>query len=158
MVKNKVNKIILSTLLVLLLIIICTISFILLKNNKDESYYYEPDLSPVEVIEKYYEACNSHNKSKVKSTLTGYLKDGSIEFDKSNNMEITSIDEDLKEKQYYMTYGACPVGEENNIKAYRVTYKKVDKKSNKENGKAQYVICLIKEDDDTGWLISNIGQ
>lgn len=158
MVKSKVKKIILGTLLALSLVIICVSGLAGFKNIKTEASYNEPNLSPEEVIEKYYEACNSHNKSKVKSTLTGYLKDGSIEFDKSNNMEITSIKEDLKEKQYYMTYGACPVGEENNIKAYRVTYKKVDKKTNKENGKTQYVICLIKQDDDTGWLISNIGQ
>ena len=151
---NLVKKIFLS----LLLIAIVTTFFTLSHFKIRESSYYEHNLSPEEVIEKYYEACNSHNKSKVKSTLTGYLKDSSIEFDKSANMEITSIEEDLKEKQYYMTYGACPVGEENNIKAYRVTYKKVDKKSNEENGKAQYVICLIKQDDNTGWLISQIGQ
>lgn len=151
---NLVKKIFLS----LLLIAIVTTFFTLSHFKIRESSYYEHNLSPEEVIEKYYEAYNSHNKTEMKTTLTGYLKDGSFEFEKSIKIEVCSIEEDLKEKSDYMTYGSCPISNGDNVKAFKVVGKKINKINNTEVDNVCRVFCLIKTDDDSDWLISNIGD
>lgn len=157
---NKIEllKNILLLIILFLISIISVTGFAMIENKKNPPSYYEPDLSPEEVIEKYYDAYNSHNEEKMQSTLTESLKDDAAIYKKLIHIKICTIEENEEKKDNYIEYDSCPIDNIDNLKAYRITYQEIDLRNNNVSDELWTDMILMKENDDSGWLISNIEE
>lgn len=121
-------------------------------------------LSPKDVIKKYFEYFNNKDTDGYNSTFVSYRRCQNDIF-AFKNLEYVKLN-DIKEADEkilvrYMAYGN---GSVNNVKVENVKVYKVDfeTKYSKEtppnpNGKQRCYFFLIKETDESPWLIDDVG-
>jgi Domain of unknown function (DUF4829) len=152
------------------LIVITLVSAILLVGyllTKEKDIVIDKDRTPEEVIQTYFEGYEEKDEKKVYTTLTNeYKKKHPLSTFNLENIESTTlftIKETTDEyKDYLMDHHAKERGiKEENIKLYEVAFEWVfvdDKKSSVPNGEFLYDFILIREDNNSPWLINRMGQ
>lgn len=121
---------------------------------------------PKQVVENYYKYKNEKNKEGMLSTLTKGYNESNIEslFKKLDYIKITNISEEtnpqLKEGYLHDGKGKTNGVKSENVKVYKVFYDvkyKDGAQAAEKDGKNQCWFYVIRKDNNSPWLIDDIG-
>jgi predicted HNH restriction endonuclease len=150
-----------------LIIVIVVSSILLFGCSLNKEVVIEKDRTPEEVISTYFDGYKEKDTKKIYATLTNEYKKkhpvSSFSLDNIDSTTLFTTKEITNEyKVYLMDHHAKERGiAEENIKLYKVTFEQVfvdDEKSAVSNGEFLYDFILIREDNNSPWLINRMGQ
>lgn len=122
--------------------------------------------SPQVVVENYFKYYNEKNKDGVISTLTGWHDAPNVvwDFDNLESIRILNIEEEKNEdilNGYLMDgRGSVNGASKENVKIYKVNYEvkyKTDGVGPQASGTYEWWYFLIREDENSPWLIDDMG-
>lgn len=150
---------------IFIIAIITIISLIGCSKVSNKTINTEDD-SPKKVIENYFKYKNEKNKDKLLTTLTDKYNSPNVfwGFENLDSTKIISVEEekDEKLKESYLVNGSGRVNgaTKNNIKIYKVKYDVKYKKDGvgpQDSGTYDWWFFLIREDENSQWLIDDMG-
>lgn len=121
---------------------------------------------PKQVVENYYKYENEKNKEGMLSTLTKDYGKSNLEslFKKLDYIKVTNISEETNSqvKEGYLSAGKGKTNgvKAENVKVYKVFYDvkyKEGAQTAEESGKNQCWMYVIRKDNNSPWLIDDIG-
>ena len=122
-------------------------------------------LQPKQVIENYFKFYNEKNRQGLSTTLTKWHDQSNVDFGLDNLIFIKLVsigNNDMTTVNAYLGCGRGSVNgvEPNNVVAYKVIYVSLYSKwaSPWPSGIQTEYYTLIKESDNTPWLIDDMGQ
>lgn len=120
------------------------------------------ELTAEQVVREHFHWRNAKNVSRVEETLTQTRRGIMWDFDKLEYLTLLSIEEDQSEimKNGYMTSGRGSLLKPSAVKVFKVEYEvkyKGGYGSGQESGRYTWYYILIKEKEDSSWLIDDWG-
>lgn len=126
-----------------------------------------PEFHPaMEVVEKYFKYSDEKNEKGVLSTLTDRWNAPNIVWELGNleYIDLNFIEEETDQKQYesYLKNGRGSINGTtmDNLKVFKVMYEveyKNDYVSSQESGMYEWWFFLIRKDENSPWLIDDMG-
>ncbi len=146
-----------------IILILCVIS---LKYYKDISAKkgHDNDLAKAEdVIKEHFKWWNEKNINKLNNTMTKDLSNISWNLQNTDYVKLINIKEELSGniKDGYMNNGKGKYIKPKDVKVFAVQYEiklKDDNKGALTSGKHEQYYILIKQDENSPWLINEMGQ
>ncbi|MHC1685999.1 MAG: DUF4829 domain-containing protein [Clostridiaceae bacterium] len=143
--------------MVCILLIILSISLIGCTNKKVEV----DSRTPEETVKLFYQALENKNQKLRDSVATDNAKWNFDNFQSIKLIEIGNRHEDSEKA--YMDNGRGTITKPNDVRVYDVIYdiaysKNMEYPASEDDGRAYKQITLIKEKEDSFWLVDSIGQ
>ena len=141
--------------------------FLPMLEKQDWSEIYDPKTqTPEQVVKNYFKFYNEKNKEKLLTTLTDWHKAPNVVwgFDNLKYIKVIKIEDDTKaQRDAYMHYGRGKINgvKEENVRVYKVDYEVKYKKDGvgpEDSGKYTKWYTVIKENDNSPWLIDDGGE